>query len=138
KEDRIPTPFSLSFELPPTRHNLEVFGWPDRIGSYRQSTYVRTAPVNIFFNAISIAKGHLKLTSYMENLKVTFFGVDYIDGIKSKLYELDFGREIFAGSYTGAIDFSNPSNFAYSYKQWAESAVTGNRDDFVVAPIALL
>ena len=138
KEDRIPTPYSLSFELPPTRHNLELFGWPDRIGSYKQSNHVRTIAVDIRFHAITISKGHLKLTSYLDNLKVTFSGVDYIDGIKHKLYEIDFGRQEFQGSYTGNINFGSSSHFAYWYKQWADSALANTREDFVLAPIAIL
>src|SRR5690606_14681755 len=138
KEDRIPTPYSLSFELPPTRHNLQLFGWPDRIGSYKQANHVRTIPVDIRFHSITISKGHLKLTSYLDNLKVTFSGVDYIDGIKHKLYEIDFGREDFQGSYTGNINFGSSSHFAYWYKQWADSALANTREDFVLAPIAIL
>ena len=138
KEDRIPTPYSLSFELPATRHNLETFGWPDRIGSYKQSNNVRTIPVDIRFHSITISKGHLKLTSYLDSLKVTYSGIDYIEDIKSKLFEIDFGRETFSGSFTGPIDYSNISTFAYSYKQWADSAVNADRDDFVLAPVAIL
>lgn len=138
KQDRIPTPYSLSFELPPTRHNLEQFGWPDRIGTYRAGRFVRTIPVDIRFHSITIGKGHLKLTSYLDSLKVTFSGIDYIDGIKSKLYELDFGREEFPGAYWGPILFNNDLHFAYWYKEWANSAVFGDRDDFVLAPIAIL
>ncbi|NQD71329.1 hypothetical protein HP439_11415 [Sphingobacterium shayense] len=138
KEDRIPTPFSLSFELPSTRHNLELFGWPNRIGSYKQANYVRTIPVDIRFHSITISKGHLKLTSYLETLKVTYSGIDYIEDIKSKLYEIDFGRETFDGSFSGGIDYYTSTNFAYSYKQWADSAVNTDRDDFVLAPVAIL
>lgn len=138
KQDRIPTPYSLSFELPPTRHNLEQFDWPDRIGSYKQTRYVRTIPVEIRFNSITVGQGHLKLTSYLDNLKVTFSGIDYIDGIKSKLYEIDFGREVFEGRYTGPIDFTDTNHFAWSYRLWAQSAIDNERSDFVLAPIAIL
>lgn len=138
KQDRIPTPYSLSFELPPTRHNLEQFGWPDRMASYKQTRYVRTVPVDIRFHSIVINIGHLKLTSYLDNLKVTFSGIDYIDGIKSKLYEIDFGRQEFQGAYWGEIDFFNELHFAYWYKQWADSGMLGQRDDFILAPIAIL
>src|SRR5690606_3941920 len=118
KQDRIPTPYSLSFELPPTRHNLEQFGWPDRMASYKQSNYVRTVPVEIRFHSIAISIGHLKLTSYLDSLKVTFSGIDYIDGIKSKLYEIDFGRQEFQGAYWNNIDYFDSNHFAYWYKQW--------------------
>src|SRR5690606_35110344 len=138
KQDRIPTPYSLSFELPPTRHNLEQFDWPDRIGSYKQTRYARTIPVEIRFHSITIGQGHLKLTSYLDSLKVTFSGIDYIDGIKSKLYEIDFGREVFDGRYTGPIDFTDTSHFAWSYRLWAQSAIDNSRNDFVLAPIAIL
>src|SRR5690606_14532977 len=100
--------------------------------------HVRTIPVDIRFHSITISKGHLKLTSYLDNLKVTFSGVDYIDGIKHKLYEIDFGRQEFQGSYTGNINFGSSSHFAYWYKQWADSALANTREDFVLAPIAIL
>src|SRR5690606_6089660 len=138
KEDRIPTPYSLSFELPATRHNLEQFGWPDRIGSYKQSNYVRTIPIEIRFHSVMISRGHLKLTSYLDSLKVTFSGIDYIDGLRNKLFEIDFGQQEFQGSYSGSIDYGNSSNFAYWYKQWADSALGNAREDFVLAPIAIL
>src|SRR5690606_22192080 len=85
KEDRITTLYSLSFDLPHSRLELQLFGGPDRIGSYKQANHVLTIPVDIRFHSITISKGHLKLTSYLDNLKVTFSGVDYIDGIKHKL-----------------------------------------------------
>src|SRR5690606_20666735 len=138
KEDRIPTPYSLSFELPSTRHNLELFGWPNRIGSYKQSNYVRTIPVDIRFHSITISKGHLKITSYLDSLKVTYSGIDYIEDIKNKLFEIDFGRETFDGSFSEAVDYNSSANFSFWYKQWADSAVNADRDDFGLAPIAIL
>src|SRR5690606_27976554 len=77
-EDRVPTPYSLTFELPPTPQNLQIFGYPDRIGSYTSSNnYNRSIEVVIRFNGLLIATGALILTEYDRTLKVNFSGVDF-------------------------------------------------------------
>ncbi|WP_312139509.1 hypothetical protein [Sphingobacterium sp.] len=134
-EDRIPLPYSISFELPPTPKNLQIFGFPNRIGSYKDESSLSTFPCVIRFSAIIIAKGHLKLISYFDSIKVQFVGSDVNEDLNKKMFDFDFGRETFAGSFD-TFDFENSNNFAHNYKIWAEDASKGLNEKLVVAPLA--
>lgn len=138
KENRIPTPYSLSFELPATQTNLQLFGWPDRVTAYKSKDNIVTVPCEIRFSSISISRGHLKLMSYMKSLKVSFSGIDHVADAKKKLYEIDFGKEyFFDGTHDTPINFLSGDNWARSYRRWAESALNNTREDFILAPIGI-
>src|SRR5690606_41424429 len=50
----------------------------------------------------------------------------------------DLGRQEFQGAYWINNEYVDRNHFAYLYKQWADSGMLGQRDDFVLAPIAIL
>lgn len=136
-EDRIPAPYSLSFEIPGTAHNLALFGFPNRLGVYNNSyTGFSKKNATIRYNSLSLLKGHITLTNVSSTLKINFVGIDFNDNIRIPLYKLDLGRQYFPGEYDD-VDFTDPSNFAYSYLQWANSLVNTSRQDYIAAPLVV-
>src|SRR5690606_35358876 len=138
-EDRVPTPYSLTFELPPTPRNLQLFGYPDRIGSYTSgNSYNRSIEVVIRFNGLLIATGALILTEYDRTLKVNFSGVDFNSKLKDKMFEVPMDTIQIGGTYNVA-EWDNSANYANKYRQWAKTNryddISGSDPRFVIAPI---
>lgn len=136
-EDRIPVPYSFSFDLPPTLNNLGTFRHPERLGAYKSGWTFIALPCQIRFASITIAVGNLQMEKYTDRIVAKFQGVDYLENVRKKLFEIDFGRQYFSGSYQ-TVDFYNPNNFASAYASWAASAANGARPDFVLAPITIV
>lgn len=134
-EDRIPVPYSLTFDLPKTIDNLSLLDYPHRVGAVKSEAF-QPKPSVIRFHGLNILYGHLQLLKVGNTLQMSFIGVDYLEKIKRPLYELNFGNIPFPGLYN-SVDFTNPYNFAYQYLQWANSLVDIDREDYVAAPIAL-
>lgn len=134
--DRIPTPYSLNFELPDTPKNLKQFGWPNRITAYKTANNSFTTPksMEIRFNSIEILKGQVNLVPFSQSLKLRFIGIDYNEFLKQPLNTLDLGRKYFEGSYSH-VNYDDPMNWAYSYKQWANELALATRPDMLAAPM---
>lgn len=134
-EDRIPMPYSLSFQLPPTPRNLTAFDYPDRIGTYHQhSNMERSVDSTIRFSSINIASGRLILSKYDSGLHVNFSGIDFNDTMKKQMFTAELDRQDIPGTYT-SVNFNQSGNYAYNYRQWAKAAVNGSDPRFVIAPI---
>lgn len=136
-EDRIPTPFSLSFEIPATPKNLKLFGYPNRLGTYKQDHAGYTKKLTVLrFNGLNVLQGHMQLTKFDVNLQVHFIGIDYLDFVGKKLYQLNFGRQYFEGAYSD-VNYDQTSNFSHSYIQWANQLAAGARQDLIAAPVVI-
>ena len=68
-QDRVPTPYSLTFDLPPTTRNLRIFNFPNRIASHRNNATI-TRPCRIMFQSITIASGIVTLTTQHGDISV--------------------------------------------------------------------
>lgn len=138
-EDRIPAPYSLNFELPATAKNLELFKFPNRITSYTGDEFQtsRKKPCSIRFNGLEILKGHVVFLGFSEKIKLQFVGLDYNEFLKAPMNTLDMGKQYFSGAYN-AVDYDNPLNFAYSYKEWANQLAAGVRGDMVAGPLSIV
>lgn len=138
-EDRIPAPYSLNFEIPPTPRNLKAFGFPDRIASYgvNGNASKLNKSCSIRFNSIEILKGHVVFLEFLTDIKLQFIGIDFNEYLKAPMNTLDIGRKYFPGSYN-MVDFNNSLNFAYNYARWADELGSGSRGDMVAGPIVLV
>ncbi len=134
-EDRVPTPYSLTFELPPTDNNLAVFNYPNRVGSYSRTSEERSVEAAIIFQSIKIAVGRLILVNFDVNLKVNFSGIDFNSQLKDKLFKIPMGQVDFEGTYTN-VNWELSTNYAYQYRQWAKNNAYGSDNRFVLAPIS--
>lgn len=70
-QNRIPSPYSMSFTLPGTKENYEIFGNPQRLASTELLTESESRAV---FNLITFLKGKLIFKEVKKNIKVFFKG----------------------------------------------------------------
>lgn len=136
-EDRIPAPYSLNFEIPPTPKNLKLWGNPNRLGGYGVNTSKWNKSCVIRFQGLDILKGHVVFIQYLDNIKLQFVGVDYNEYLKVPMNALDIGRKYFLGSYD-TVTYTDSGNFAYHYARWAEELASGSRGDMVAGPIVVV
>lgn len=138
-EDRIPAPYSLNFEIPPTSKNLQAFGFPNRLGSYgiNEDESKNNKPASIRFQSMEILKGHVIFLQYFKNIKLQFIGIDYNEHLKGPMYSLELGRQYFEGSYH-TVDYEDSNNFAAAYLAWAAWISDGIRGDVIAAPISIV
>lgn len=133
-QDRVPTPYSLTFDLPPTARNLKIFNFPNRIASHKSSVVI-TRGCKIIFQSITIANGVVSVNSYEQSIKAVFKGADLTETMRSQIYEMPMYTQVFPTSNWAAWDFDNPSNYAGRYRQMAIDAAKGLNPRMVVAPI---
>ncbi|MGJ1419994.1 hypothetical protein ACR79T_10235 [Sphingobacterium spiritivorum] len=133
-EDRVPAPYSLSFELPPTPTNLRIFGYPNRLGTYKYNSEKSSYSCIIRFQAITIGVGRVEVIEYDQKIKVTFIGVEKVESLRQKMFTLDMGTVRFTGSYN-TVNYKAPGNFGYQYAKWAKDAAEDKNPDYVITPI---
>lgn len=96
--DRIPTSYSLSYDLPLTPKNRQLFGNPDRIAS--AGDRFRERPTRIFFAGIEIASGVQTLEEISDVITVNFSGRILPAALNRKLYHVEMDKIPLA--YNGA------------------------------------
>lgn len=136
-EDRIPVPYSLTFEIPSTPNNLLLFEHPNRIPAYKQDhPGFKKMLALIRFNGLNVLQGHIQLTKYSNALSLFFIGLDVTEYLKKQLYQLDFGRKYFEGSYAD-VNYDSSFNFMSDYLEWTDELFSASRGDILAAPIAI-
>lgn len=134
--DRIPTPFSLSFTLPPTANNLSIFKHPDRQASFRNASgVISSVPCRILFQSVTIAQGSLITSQYDGGIKASFSGIDNIASVKNVMPSIGLDVLEYPTPNFRDIDFDNLSNYAGQYREMAQDAANGLDDRFVAAPV---
>lgn len=137
-QDRIPSPYSLTFELPPTNKNLAIFKFPDRIASYQSlSGLTVVRPCRVLFQAVTIDTGYLTLTEFDQQIKASFKGADISNTLRESLFETPMDNVTFTGGNYSEPDFDDPNNYASKYKWFALDAAQRLDDKLVVAPIRI-
>lgn len=132
--DRIPAPYSLSFELPLTATNVAAFGYPQRPAS---GSVITRVAAELRHSGIIIARGQMLLLEAGKSLKVQFKGSLESDDVRKNLNEINFGEYDY-GSFPAAIaDYDYWSQaWATSYKAAVMAAATAGTN-FVVAPVKI-
>jgi len=133
-DERLPVPYTLTFEAPPTPENLREFGYPDRFGAHEGNKLFMASESRIEFGPISIFHGTLSLVEYDQTLKLTFKGVDFNESLKKSMFGKDFGEVVFDGS-TSLFDWDDPASYYYHYKNWMNPLAYNTHPDYVAAPI---
>jgi len=130
-DDKIPSPYSLSFEIPPTAGNLKSFGYAGRLTSADVKKKVKA---RLFHFDIPISSGEIFLLEVQRNIKLQFKGsVDHANVLKHL-------STIVPEEYNYGQYFYDPFNIDYSqawasnYKQAMLSNAL-NPQDFVIAPV---
>ncbi|WP_282635778.1 hypothetical protein [Sphingobacterium thalpophilum] len=133
--DKLPLPFSLSFELPPTPKNLKVFRHINRLGAHDGDKLFQAYSCQIYFQSILIHDGVMNATNTQGTIKVSFKGVDFNENLKKALFTKDLGTVDFAGDTTDGYD--DTDSYYYSYRQWAAAHAYNTDNDYIFAPIAI-
>ena len=129
-KDRIPVPFSLAFDLPPTPRNLKAFNYPNRINvELSRPNYSAT----IRFQGLNIGHGVITLDNFDKTIKVNFRGAEITDNLTNKLYELQLQSYSLGPREPGDIDFDTGAG--WQYRSLMLSAVTANNGKFALAPV---
>ena len=137
--DKIPVPYALSFNVPPTLLNLQTFGFPNRVNAFKSKEFTNA---KIVFDGVVFSKGMLVLEGFENSLVLSYKGVDVFNALRSKLYETEM-EEFKPGTAfkdTGRpgnkwlIDRNNTTNFAYKYRLIAPEVATIH-PKYVMAPI---
>lgn len=135
-EDRIPVAHSVSFELPPTKTNNRIFDYASRIaGIMAGSGFLKNYSCQILFDAITISTGYVELTEVSGSYKCFFKAVEITGSLRGELPATELHRYEFPTSSMFVVNFDDPSNFAYDYRQLALNAAAGSNPMMVSAPI---
>lgn len=132
--DKLPVPYSLSFQLPRTPKNSAVFAHANRLATHQDGKAFKAAPCKIFFQSICILQGTITLDEYNKGFNATFKAVDFNDNLKAGFYKKDFGELIFSGDVQ-VSGFNNPASFQYHYKAWTDTLAYNTHPDYIAAPI---
>lgn len=132
--DRVPTPFTTTFDLPPTPDNLKFFKFPNRVTSTQ--AYEEYNDCKIFFGPVTIITGVLVVQQYNKGMKAYFRGVIFSDSIEKQLSNLDIPRYSFGPGNRYNPEFDVLDTYAYKYKHLIFSSLSGSQD-FVAAPVRL-
>lgn len=97
--ERIPATFSLSYALPLTPRNMQIFGNPDRITSSGDRT--TKYPCRILFAGVEIAAGVETLEEVDTNINVNFSGSVLPENINRRLWAVPMQTLDLAG-YNGS------------------------------------
>ncbi|MGF7026283.1 hypothetical protein [Sphingobacterium sp. HSC-15S19] len=133
-EERLPIPYSLAFDLPMTPRNLQIFGYPNRIGAHLGDNLFKTYSCQIYFQGILIHDGTVNLVSCENTIKVNFKGVDFNENLDVAMFSKDVGEVQFAGN-EGIYDFDNTQSYFNSYKNWATGLAYNTNPNYIAAPI---
>jgi|GEM_PF-1176888 len=131
--ERIPTPYTTTFDLPSTPENLKFFKFPNRVtskGGFKEYS------CRIYFGAINILTGALVVQQFNKTIKAFFRGVVFSDNLTKKLKDIDAEKYSFGLGTRNVINFNNPDNYAPKYRQFIQSRLVGSTD-FVAAPIRI-
>jgi hypothetical protein len=134
-EDQTPAPFSLGFDIPSTKNNLLIFGYPNRVASV---SYIQKTECILMYGSMIYATGELFLIETTNMLKVQFVGYNK-DFIEDKLLsEMDLGkyelgRFIKGGNWPFINDFFQEDTDLY--RNNIEAATIPGLFSFAVAPV---
>lgn len=131
--DKIPTPFTTTFDLPADPVNLRLFEFPNRLNSKNSFKEYDSA---IFFGPIRILKGVLVAQKFDKNIKAYFRGVVINDAITKQLQNVQMDQYSFGSGGSYNPSFTDPGGFAYKYKEFIFKTLSGT-GDFVAAPVRL-
>ncbi len=88
--DRIPATYSLSYDLPLTPRNRQVFGNPDRVAA--AGDRFREHPARILFAGLEIASGMLTIEEVSDVITVNLSGSVLPAALNRKLYKVEMDK----------------------------------------------
>ena len=137
--DRIPVAGTLSFSVPPTQKNLQLFNFPERVPVMGVHSSV---PGRIRHSGITILKGELLLINFIDDIQLQFKGsVENIDA-KLQLNQIDMGEVDFEVDYPQTysdLDYGSPVSPNPDWATYIQAAHDGSvatpPQEFCFAPV---
>jgi hypothetical protein len=141
--ERIPTPYSLSFDLPPTQLNLKTTKWPNRVTAFKNNVELNCS---LKFDSITFARGLLSVDDFDEKITVSFKSVSAFDNLRQKLQDIAMKKVEFGiarpktptstdpGRWV--INRDDPGNFAGIYRA-KNNAVLTAPGEYMLAPVKI-
>ena len=137
-EDYIPTPYSLSFDIPPTNWNLQRLGYPTRINSKIIKYSVRA---RVFSNDINYSSGEIIVLGFEQNIRLQYKGSVEDISITTPLNELNL-----SGVTAGFVGEHSLHYYTLDHNQYPAPNVTYveymknravNQDIFAIGPVRI-
>lgn len=133
--DRIPTTYSLEFEVRGTSHNLDLFSHPERLGS--AADFTTKIPSEIRFDTLLISSGALTVTTVTsEGITLSFRGAVLPRDIRRHLQNQNLGRKVIG---TAHVEYNHvdTSELRISYNDHLTELAAATFPDIVAAPVYL-
>lgn len=132
--DRIPSTHSLNFELPATRHNLNLFLHPNRINTY--GAFKEYDGFDIYFSTVKILTGVLVVQEFEKNIKCFFRGSVITDEMRKSLPDVEMEQFNFGGE-RDSHDFYSTDFYGYFYRETIQGTLSNPDAKFVAPPVAV-
>ena len=132
-DERVPAPYSLSFDVPPTPWNLKVLGFPVRISS---ASIHKRLPAEIRFSGLVLARGEILLIETDPTIKLQFKGSREPEQIAVNLNKIDLGSRQYGSFQYHAEDLNYQSQELEEYVL-SMRAMAYQGSDYVIAPVRL-
>lgn len=133
-DDRIPAPYSLTYELPLTPSNRRILGYPERptTKSGFQSRYTE-----ISFNGIVFARGVQSIDEISDKITANFNGAVFPDNIRLGLHEQTY-RAIPLGKAELSLQgtYSN-RKILETYNDYFKSSTSLNEEKVIAPTVAI-
>ena len=131
--DRIPAPYTLSFEVPPTPTNLKAFGYAGRVTSMSVKKKVHA---EIRHTGLVLVRGEIILLEVTDVLKLQFKGSREPEEIAANLNEIDYGDRSYGSFQYHAEDLDYQSAVLEDYVR-SMKAIAFSGSDYVIAPVKI-
>jgi len=102
-QDRIPSPYSLSFELPATPDILKEFGNPNRFNSKGNW---KLLPMYLKYNSIVFLSGTIKMNFFKKKIKANVIGANLPLLLRETMNSIDLERYDFGSGTYSSPQFS--------------------------------
>ncbi|EMS34630.1 hypothetical protein C943_03317 [Mariniradius saccharolyticus AK6] len=89
-QDRIPVPYTTSFDIAPTPYNRKLLGHPERVN--KRNTKYLFEDAEIGYGAVRIYRGSLQVKEVAGRISAFFQASDDLDKIRQNMNEIDLGR----------------------------------------------
>lgn len=129
--DRIPAPYSLSFEVPATPGNLMAFGFPNRVTS---KTVKKVLPVEIRHTGLILGRGDILLLEVTDVLKLQFSGSRSSVNLKARLDKIDISEHTY-GQFKHDPELLNYESPITELYVQSMPIIAHTANPFVLAPV---
>lgn len=131
--DRIPAPYTLSFEVPATITNLKAFGFAGRVTS---NSVKKKVHAEIRHTGIVLTRGEILLLEANDVLKLQFKGSREPEEITANLNEINYGERSYGSFPYHAEDLDYQDALLEDYIR-SMKAMAFSGSDYVIAPVKI-